>query len=530
MLTLTVEFLTGRCVATARQQRAEAEWPPHPGRLFDALAASFFERIEDPAALSPDEQAEQQALHWLEICGAAEVCEPGYTSYRTSAETYVPVNDIADGSSRIAEGYDLGRPRQPRHFPAVLPDPPLVSYQWSTAGNDEVLKHRDALARIAAGVTYLGHSSSLVNISVSDKAAACSLRPAAAGEVADQRLRVPYGGRLQQLATEFELARLHGSRRELPPVHAPYIRVKQAGAAIARTVFDDRLQVFRRADKQPLPLTACLRLATAVRGALMSHSPQPVPDVISGHEAAGSPLGATHVSILPLPFVDHQYADGDLKGFAIALPRSIWDEDRRADLACVARAAHTLQEAGIRMGREGAWTIERVTPESNPLHTLDSRQWTRPSRRWATVTPVVFGRFPRPRPGNGKWMVHEKTEDSVREMCAQLDIRDEDGNAVTGVDVQVSSGSVFRGVPPADHFPTLSTRGKPVYMEPTGEHREGARWTPRRQRPPGGQQSRWTAHVVLTFPAPVRGPLVIGSGRYLGLGLCKPYDSKGGGQ
>ncbi len=39
MLALEVEYLTGRSVASMPNDRDQAEWPPHPGRLFMALVA-----------------------------------------------------------------------------------------------------------------------------------------------------------------------------------------------------------------------------------------------------------------------------------------------------------------------------------------------------------------------------------------------------------------------------------------------------------------------------------------------------------
>lgn len=57
-LTIGWEYLTGRCVATDPANRQRVEWPPHPGRVFLALAATWFETGEDPA--------QGEALRWLE--------------------------------------------------------------------------------------------------------------------------------------------------------------------------------------------------------------------------------------------------------------------------------------------------------------------------------------------------------------------------------------------------------------------------------------------------------------------------------
>ena len=47
---LVIEYLTGYAVATDPANREQAEWPPHPARVFMALAAAHFETDGSPAA------------------------------------------------------------------------------------------------------------------------------------------------------------------------------------------------------------------------------------------------------------------------------------------------------------------------------------------------------------------------------------------------------------------------------------------------------------------------------------------------
>ena len=42
MLALGIRCLTGYAVATDVSNREQAEWPPHPARVFMALAAAYF--------------------------------------------------------------------------------------------------------------------------------------------------------------------------------------------------------------------------------------------------------------------------------------------------------------------------------------------------------------------------------------------------------------------------------------------------------------------------------------------------------
>ena len=57
-LTIGWEYLTGYAVATDPGDRQRVEWPPHPARVFMALAAAWFETGEDAD--------EKEALEWLE--------------------------------------------------------------------------------------------------------------------------------------------------------------------------------------------------------------------------------------------------------------------------------------------------------------------------------------------------------------------------------------------------------------------------------------------------------------------------------
>src|SRR5215467_1920916 len=108
MFALSVEFLTGRYVATEFHDRERPEWPPHPARLFSALVATHF---DDPY---PDERA---ALEWLEQQGPPSLSASPASS-RDAHVTFVPVNDSVGIKKGASEPLDM-RGRQPRMFPSV---------------------------------------------------------------------------------------------------------------------------------------------------------------------------------------------------------------------------------------------------------------------------------------------------------------------------------------------------------------------------------------------------------------------------
>ena len=86
MLTLRIELLTGRYMASEFNDRNHAEWPPHPARVFSALVAAHHEGGATPQ--------QREALLWLESQPAPSICVSP-ASARSLQIHYVPVNDKA---------------------------------------------------------------------------------------------------------------------------------------------------------------------------------------------------------------------------------------------------------------------------------------------------------------------------------------------------------------------------------------------------------------------------------------------------
>ena len=128
-----------------------------------ALVAAWGEAGEDPDQLA--------ALEWLEKLDPPPSTPRALeTSVRTSFTSYVPVND--DGSPIGKNGpfgpmgsLPIGRNRQPRQFPAVVPESPTFFLRWET---DIPANVRPSLEAICGLVTYLGHSASPVRMWIED--------------------------------------------------------------------------------------------------------------------------------------------------------------------------------------------------------------------------------------------------------------------------------------------------------------------------------------------------------------------------
>ena len=479
MLALAVHYLTGRAVATDSAWRDAPEWPPHPARLFFAMVDALHAGANDPG--------ERAALEWLE-CQSPPALSHSEASRREAPPSYVPVNDSSDYFERDPKGGRVKfhpeirsapafrRLRQGRTFPSVTPEDPVVRFIWTEA--EPSPSTRASLASLVSRVARLGHSSSLVSIRVCNDPPRVRLVPHAEGEMS---LRVFDAGTLAALEDTFEVYRSVGQRPVMPVRFLNYRDTYGMAAELAvppRGVFAEML-VFRRKTGPRLPIITAPALAQVMRAASLANAHDAIPEALSGHQPDGAPSQRPHMAFAALPNVGDphlgsHHEDGHLLGVAAFLPRGLAGTDRVAAL----RAIGSVQE--LRLGRMGVWGIERISADAN-LYGLRQETWTRPSRRWSSVTPVVLDRFPGDPYG-------ADAAEIVASSCERIGLP-------RPVDVKVSRFSPLIGVPPSNTFTPHIKAGMPP---------------------------RFHVHAELAFSEAVGGPILIGAGRYRGFGLCRP--------
>ena len=130
--------------------------------------------------------------------------------------------------------------------------------------------------------------------------------------------------------------------------------------------------------------------------------------------------------------------------------------------------------------------MELETRERPPAN-LNPQTWTKASRVWASVTPVVLNRH---FSGANKW---DQATESVKDMCGHIGLP-------RPREVLLHPVSRVEGVPHAGEFPQLVRKND------------------------GGKRSH--NHAVIVFDQPVRGPVLLGAGRFRGYGLCRPTDGQ----
>ncbi|WP_336885059.1 type I-G CRISPR-associated protein Csb2 [Methylomicrobium sp. RS1] len=255
------------------------------------------------------------------------------------------------------------------------------------------------------------------------------------------------------------------------------------------SVFDSNLIVLKLTGKR-LGLQSVLKLTQALRGALLKGRAKPMPEWLCGHTENGASSLLPHLALLPMPFVGEEHADGRLLGIALALPRNVDMKETALFLEPWLRDPDNWQPRKIKLF-DGQWlecSVELDTRESPPWN-LQVETWTYPSKQWASVTPVVLDRH---FDGPDKW---DKAAESVKDGCERIGLP-------RPVDVVLHPVSMFQGVPRSNEFFPI-TRKKD-----------------------GGRMHH--VHAVILFDEEVRGPVVVGAGRFRGYGLCRPLPLQGG--
>ena len=549
---IEVNFLTGRFVATSHNDRRSPEWPPHPARLFSALVAAWADADE------PD-QEERAALEWLESQTPPAISASEATS-RTIGSHFVPVNDafiisrswheklagrisrltaqvqeglIASGGEltkgvvriegQLAQARDVRsqvsrvgttnpasalamlpnyRGKQERFFPSVQPDESRVSYVWDTPVPEGLIEPLDQLLR---RITRLGHPSSLVSCRMSASYSTASFEPG----TGQRRMRCVRRGQLAELERHYER---HGGvkPRSLPYTDVQYRSLTDLGlgadkSQLSNTSGEWIVFEFDR-NSRFLAASRVVEVAIAMRGAVFCYAEEPIPEEFSGHLADGRPSKAPHVAFLPLPNVGFQHSDGRVMGLAVSVPHSVSELTRRALYQAIGEWEKSVRENQERLqltlGSQGVIRLARVGNFPD-LVALRPSAWRKPSRHWVSATPIALPRHPGRLAGgtaHARAKAWAMAEDSLRAACNHVGLMDP-------VSVQVSLSPLIAGSRHAMHFPAFTQSG-----------------------PNGTPLVRQLVHASVKFERPVKGPLILGAGRFLGLGLMRPISAAEGEQ
>jgi CRISPR-associated protein Csb2 len=518
MLALGIRYLQGIAVGS-HGEHGRVEWPPHPARVFMAMVAAHYQTGANAA--------ERAALLWLEaLPDPPEIHAPEAEPCKTVTH-FVPVNDKAGPSKAIMHSLPVMRDRQPRIFARASLASDTVVLCWRSA--EPTPEQRAALAAVCAKVTRVGHSTSLVQMRLAEAVPSDLQRWVVDEKQSTHLLRIPKAGTLEELDRAFNgeailryeslliaiedaptKKAVTAAKKELTAAfpageplrqhprlsaYAGYAKAgEDSGPPLAPSgLFSPHLTVFtlERQDGpyRQLDLASTLALTDGWRKALASHANNlsaEAQGLLTGHSPDGTPLQGAHAAFLPLAFVGHSHADGRLPGVALALPSDISGDLRSEIIRTTAR----VTTEGLKLGRLGVWKLNPSTM-ARPLETLRPATWTahpNGATHWSTVTPIAYDYHPK---AKGKAEYVAEVAAMVAVSCGRI------GLSRPPRDVIVTPVSAHLGVPPAHAFPRL-------------------------QRKDGSERRH--AHAILIFDEPIRGPIIIGAGRYRGYGLCRPME------
>ncbi|MFG0262741.1 MAG: type I-U CRISPR-associated protein Csb2 [Novipirellula sp. JB048] len=544
MFSICVRFLTGRVIAKQFMRPGEVEWPIHPARLFMALAATHYETANDPlheVALEDEavDAIEREMLQWLESLAPPVITNPTISARRV-VTVFVPVNDRSSDPAR--------RTKQPRQFPSGYVGDQILRFTWPDELPD---RFHDALNRLLSSVVRVGHSSSLVQCWLdldrestrqtgqeqwrptqhSSGGVTTRLRTTSPGTLAmlDRAMNlqaVDEYANLTLVARDGESPKIRKSAKSklsqsfpngLPRSQPPYISTtaiyeKEEATqpqVLLRTCFDPILIPLTRIEGAALGLQHTLDVCRMLRNAILNYGGKSAPEWLTGHDSDGRATKQPHLAIVPLANVGQhastrpdgsgfqEHADGHLMGLGLVLPADLNPQSIGDTLGLFLSDAfgeprsHTLT-----LGAKGVWNVERETRSRAPKG-LTPETWSRASRKWATVTPIVLDRHPKqdPRKNLSGW--RDEVAQLVSRSCTHI------GLPHPSV-VRVEKHGFLKGVPSSQPRRT----GFPLM-----NHSDG-------------KTQRLQTHALLEFEHPVQGPVLLGAGRFRGYGFCKPIDHR----
>jgi CRISPR-associated protein Csb2 len=475
-LVLEIEYLLGVAFAAQGQASEAPEWPPQPDRVFSALVAAWGARGEH--------DGERRALEWLEAQPCPEIAADN-GSARTAPIVFVPPNDPESHQVADVMVMPAFRRRQARRFPAFRPENPVVSLIWRDATADAATLA--ALNALAADTAYVGHSASLTRCRFhDDNVSRAGVSP---------RRRV-YRGRLAELEQGF-----HARPIRRPSPGATVRATQAAGDRQAMTgVFSDRWLVLEHIRGDVTDIRAAALVAKEIRDTILSGYRaiglgERIPVEVSGHSPDRRPSREPHLAIAPLAFLGSAYASGAVFGFALIPPRSrdlLADPDFQRAVRKIIRRDEEDRRV-IVLDRLGlAFALGAETERSS----LDPSRYVAAVTRWASATPIVLDRHLKQAGNEAR---EAEITNLVRQACVNAGLP-EPGRIAAG------KHSAIEGATSA--YPSGSA----------------PRWT--RWRLPESLASRQLTHAVIEFERPVKGPVILGAGRFVGLGLCLPLDAE----
>ena len=479
-LLLTLRFHDGR-------YHGAGDWPPSPARLFQALVAGAAKGGAIP-------RYERDALTWLESLAPPVIATPSARDGQ-SYRNYVPNNDldaVGGDPARIAEIRTSLKQIRPHLFDANIPL--LYCWQFENDPNGHartLVEIAERLYQFGRGVDMAWAQAEILGMKEAEKRleehSGTIYRPDEGSNGVLQACPGP--GSLNSLIERHRAMgkrlRHHCGKIHFTQPPKPRFRQIAYNSPSVQRLYDlrDRTSKFRAR-----PLTGIVKLTETVRNKAEERLANALPDKAAcikrvfgrGRDLAKANK-AQRIRITPLPSIGHPNAESSIRRVLVEIPPNCPLPVGDLEWAF----------SGLHLGSDD---------DSLPL-LVEADDWRMPGhygvgqngkpacRLWRTITPAAL---PIPH-GRGRL---EGKERVANEEDAKQAVRQ------------------------ALHYAHILAQAETIHVQREPFEAKGARadtFAPGTRFPPS---KLW--HVEIAFAAPLHGPLIIGDGRYLGLGLMAP--------
>jgi len=497
ILLISIRFHEGRYHGTG-------DWPPSPARLFQALIAG--------AGLQGPIQTEQlNALEWLEKQSPPIIAAPS-VSKGQSVGNFVPNNDLdaVDGDPRRIGSIRAKKTIRPLLFDAEQP----LLYAWTVSNESEKEKFVPLLCQLAEKIYQLGRGVDLAwawaeiideteLASRLDSYAGTIHRPSLAGT--GKPALCPTSGSFASLekrhrakTSRFEVVKIDRAVsqnfRRLPK---PTFQSVAYDSPPTQKLFDLR-NVIKPEQFQAWNLERASLFIQSIRDAVFKKLTTAFPAKAAqiehwliGRNSDGSNTGKAdeRIRLIPLASIRHAHADFGIRRVFIEAPAN-----------CPIRADDLFWAFnGVELGEGDGLSRLSGSDDDSFLRHYGIKPDDSKSTEWQTITPVAL-------PDSAK---RRRIEPS--RLLAEAKGASERAREQHQARLAVLTALRHAGL-------NLDVLDIVVQREPFQSHGKRAEVFASGTR--FCKERLW--HVALKFAKPVQGPIALGDGRFLGLGVFAP--------
>lgn len=477
------------------------DWPPSPARLFQAMVAGNAIGAELPADCA-------DTLRWLEALPPPEIrSQRGRLG--SSYTTFVPNNDLDAKGGDPARVVDIrvSKSIQPRHINACLP----IVYAWKFAATDSAEAAAERVCAMAENIYQLGRGVDMAwaqAVVLDDEAVEQILdtmpgdifRPGSGqGEIA---LNCPQPGSLDSLLSRYQANRVRlksikdGRKVKVYFTNPPKAELKRVNYNPAERwrLFELRSQN-ANATFYLWSQHRAVALVEQVRDKIANHLAEALPDqtatierIIIGRNASEGDK-ARRIQLIPIPSIGHTQANRSIRRLLLKVPADCPVDvgDIEWALSGLVISEHDTDRVTL-IPAEDVGMLRHYALESGDSY-----------RVWHSVTPVVL---------------------PLAAARRRIDPRHCKEEAKPGTERADEEQRACAAVLQALRHAGLRMRVEAVRVQREPFSRRGVRAEDFARDTRFAKERLW--HVELRFAEPAEGLIVIGDGRYVGLGLMAP--------